>query len=86
MARPRPQFVPEPRLWSEYQVACRLGRAESWLRDNRPRLEAAGFPEIDDLLGGTDSDAIERWLDDRAGLPVGYKHGDIERELEEWEP
>ncbi len=86
MTRPRPHFVPEPRIWSEYQVACRLGRAETWLRDNRPNLEAAGFPQTDELLGGTDGDAVERWLDERAGLTVRYEQGDIARELEEWEP
>ncbi len=86
MTRARPQFVPEPRIWSEYQVACRLGRAETWLRNNRSRLEAAGFPGIDDFLGGTDGDAIERWLDGRAGLAVPYEQGNIARELEEWEP
>ncbi len=86
MTRPRPQFEPEPRVWSEHQIACRFGRGESWLHDNRPRLEAAGFPEIDDLLGGTDGDAVNRWLDERAGLAVRYEQGDIARELEEWEP
>ena len=86
MTRPRPQFEPEPRIWSEHQVACRFGRGESWLRDNRPRLEAAGLPEIDEILGGTDGDAVNRWLDERAGLAVRYEEGDIARELEEWEP
>ncbi len=70
MTRPRPQFEPEPRVWSEHQVACRLGRDVSWLSDNRPQLEAAGFPAIDDLLGGTDADAVEKWVDDRARKPV----------------
>ena len=86
MTRPRLQFEPKPRVWSEHQVACRFGRGESWLRDNRPQLEAAGFPQIDDLLGGTDGEAVNRWLDGRAGLTVRYEQGDIARELEEWEP
>ena len=86
MTRPRPQFEPEPRIWSERQVACRFGRGESWLRDNRSRLEAAGLPEIDEVLGGTDGDAVNRWLDERAGLAVRYEQGDIARELEGWEP
>ena len=67
MTRPRPQLEPEPRVWSEHQVACRFGRDESWLSDNRPTLEATGFPQIDDLLGGTEADAVNRWLDGRAG-------------------
>ncbi len=70
MTRARPQFELEPRIWSEYQVARRLGGDESWLRDNRPRLEAAGFPQIDDLVGGTDGDAVNKWLDGRAGRPA----------------
>ncbi len=78
MTRPRPQFEPEPRVWSEHQVACRFGRGESWLRDNRPRLQAAGFPEVDELLGGTDGDAIERWLDVRSGIAKDHPEEDID--------
>ena len=70
MTRTRPQFEPEPRVWSEHQVACRLGRDESWLSANRPRLEAVGLPAVDDLLGGTDADAIEKWFDDRVARPA----------------
>ena len=69
MTRPHAQFELEPRIWSEHQVACRFGRDESWLCDNRPNLEAAGFPQMDNLLGGTDGDAVNRWLDGRAGRP-----------------
>ena len=68
MTRPRPRFRPEPRIWTEFQLACRLGRSEGWLRQNRARLEAEGFPPLDSLLGGTDAAAVERWLDNRAGL------------------
>ncbi len=78
MTRPRPQFEPEPRVWSEHQVACRFGRGESWLRDNRRRLEAAGFPQADDLLGGTDGDAVNRRLDTRSGMADDSETDDSE--------
>ena len=78
MTRPRPQFEPEPRVWSERQVACRFGRGESWLRDNRALLEVAGFPQADDLLGGTDGDAVDRWLDMRSGMADDSETDDSE--------
>lgn len=55
-------------MLSEFQVACRINRAESWLAQHRSRLEAQGFPRRDPLLGGTDGDAIDAWLDQRSGL------------------
>lgn len=66
MGRPKPKFTPEPRIWSDFQVATRLGRSEEWLRQHRDKL--LGFPPVDNELGGTDADAIEAWLDVRAGL------------------
>ena len=78
MTRPRPPFIPEPRIWSEYQVACRLGRAETWVRDNRPNLEATGFPQTDELLGGTDGDAVDHWLDTRSGMTDASDSDDSE--------
>lgn len=68
MSSPKPQFMPEPRIWSQSQVAAWFGRGLQWLRDRRIRLEAAGFPAPDDLLGGTDADAAKAWLDARSGL------------------
>ncbi len=71
MARSRPKFTPTPRMWNDYQVASRLGKCESWLANHRPRLEVEGFPPRDALLGGTDADAVETWLDRRSGLANG---------------
>jgi hypothetical protein len=69
MARTKPAFTPRPRiLTSPHQVAALLGRGEEWFRLKRPKLEAAGFPHFDTLLGGWDSAAIDVWLDRRAGL------------------
>ena len=68
MTHAKPQFVPEPRILSPKQLADWFGRGLEWFRDRRPRLEAAGFPAHDDLLGGTDADAAKAWLDARSGL------------------
>ena len=68
MTRARPKFTPIPRMLSPFQLACRLGKCESWLASNRANLEAEGLPKIDPLLGGTDADAVERWLDYRSGI------------------
>ncbi len=68
MSPPKREFVPEPRIWSPSQVAAWFGRGLQWFRDRRARLEAAGFPAEDELLGGTDADACKVWLDARSGL------------------
>lgn len=69
MARPKQTYLPQPRvLTSPVQVAAVLGRGEEWFRQRRERLEDAGFPRHDALLGGWDLDAINAWLDKRAGL------------------
>lgn len=85
MTRPRPSFTPEPRVWTDFQVATRLGKSESWLSDRRAELEKLGFPKRDAVLGGTDANAIERWLDARAGLsspPVDDGDGGLAGRLE----
>ncbi len=68
MSRRRPNYVPPPRILSAYQVACRLGKSESWFRDNLAKLVSEGFPRKDDILNGWDSHAIEQWLDTRGGI------------------
>ena len=68
MTRRRPAYVPAPRILTEYQVACRFGRSEGWLRETRTRLEREGFPARDEWLDGTDAEAVELWFDRRAGL------------------
>lgn len=68
MAKAKPPFIPDPRAWSTYQVACRFGRSESWFKEHRGALEAAGFPRSDALLGGWDGCAIELWFDMRSGI------------------
>mgnify|MGYP003655150724 FL=1 len=61
--------VPEPRGWTQAQVAARLGRSSSWLRKNKDALYRNGMPRPDPLLGNaTDSKALEAWMDHRSGL------------------
>ncbi len=76
MARKKQPFVPLPRVWSHSQVAAWFGRGEQWLRDRLPKLEAAGFPPHDDLLGGRDADACKMWLDARSGLLAPHQGDD----------
>ncbi len=82
MTRGRPKFIPTPRVWSDFQVACRLGKSESWLGIHRPRLEAEGFPPRDPLLGGTDADAVEVWLNRRSGIANGKLDDDFDPLME----
>ena len=76
MSPPKREFVPEPRIWSLTQIAAWFGRGLQWLRDRLPRLEAAGFPPHDDLLGGRDADACKAWLDARSGLSAPHQDDD----------
>lgn len=83
MSRAKPSFVPEPRVWTAYQVAARLNMSEESWRKKRPDYEAKGFPRHDAFLGGWDADAIERWFDMRSGLVLPADDG-FRRELEKW--
>ena len=82
MTAPRPKFVPEHRMLGEHDLAELVGMCEPTLRERRPRLEAAGLPKIDELLGGTDAVAVHRWLDQRAGLGAV----DPDQEIVAWQP
>ena len=61
-------YNPTPRMLDAFQVSARLGKGAGWLKEHRAELEAAGFPTYDKLLGGTDGNAIEAWIDRRSGL------------------
>ncbi len=82
MTRARPKFTPTPRVWNDFQLACRLNKTEPWLKNNRDRLEAEGLPQRDPLLGGTDADAVEAWLDARSGLAGESYDGGLGQRLE----
>ena len=82
MTRRRPVYEPTPRILSDYELATMMGNCENVFRKKRPQLEAEGFPKHDELLGGTDADAVHRWLDRRSGLAMV----DADQELDEWQP
>ena len=68
MSRTRPRPSIDPRGWSEFEAAAYIGRSADWLRDNRERLRAAGFPAPVDVLGRYDRAAIDRWFDRMSGM------------------
>jgi len=69
MAVAKPKYIPEPREWSDAQVAARLNMSLTYFHDHRAELVAAGMPDRDALLAGrTDSKALELWLDGRSGI------------------
>lgn len=76
--------APPARFWTDVQLAARLGRSVGWFRANRDALMAAGMPDRDGLTGLTDSHAVERWLDRRAGLDHGDDGARLTRRLDAW--
>ena len=56
------------RIWNQEEVLMRLHNTSEWFRRKRVQLETRGFPHKSDILDGWDSKAIERWLDQMAGL------------------
>lgn len=57
-------------------VAQHLGRKVSWLRTNRAKLEADGFPRKDKLVGMTLRADLEAWIAKRRRIadPDGAPH------------
>ena len=86
MTRAKPPYVPAPRALAAYQVAARINRGVEWFKAHRPELEAEGFPEYDELLGGWDGKAIEVWFDHRSGLAPGTNNDDaaLDRRIREF--
>ena len=78
MARAKPDFIPDPRTWADYQLAARFNWSEGTFKKRRPELEAMGFPKFDEELGGTDSKAAEAWWDRRSGLTSQAADNDTE--------
>ena len=65
----KPRIIVIPRVLTADQAGYRLNMSPNTFRKLLPELLAAGFPPFDELLQGYDRDAIEHWLDRRAGLP-----------------
>jgi len=58
------------KILSGAQVAALLGHSPKWFRQNRLKLQRAGFPKKDELLGGWHELAVNRWLAARADSTV----------------
>jgi len=51
------------RIVNDAQLAAYIGKSVSWLTTHRLELEARGFPPRLPILGGTDLNAVDRWID-----------------------
>jgi hypothetical protein len=52
-----------PRIVNDAQLAAYIGKSVSWLTAHRRELESRGFPPRLPILGGTDLNAVDRWID-----------------------
>lgn len=69
MSAPKLRVVPDPRYWTDAQVAARLNMSVNYFSTHKAQLYRAGMPQPDELFGGkTDAKALEAWCDRRAGL------------------
>jgi hypothetical protein len=50
------------------KVARRLGVSVATFREKLPALLADGFPKPDSILGNFCLQAVDRWIDQKAGL------------------
>jgi len=62
------RFPVDPRMVPVEKVARRLGVTPAEFAEKRAALEAAGFPAPEPILGTWCLDAVDRWIDSRAGL------------------
>lgn len=70
VSRARLKFkeIEPPRMLSEEDAAHYLGIGASTFSTMKRKLEKLGFPRQDPALNRRDRNAIDRWLDVRAGL------------------
>lgn len=77
------RFPIQPRMIGSEKVARRLGVTLAAFTEKRPELERQGFPKQDPVLGTYCLEAVDRWIDRRAGLtPVGAPVSDPAMVLE----
>ena len=69
VARKLPEFVPDPRYWTDWQLARHLGCTPNTMHRKISKLD--GFPKKDPDFGW-DSVAVEAYLNRRSGLTVAY--------------
>jgi len=62
------RFPIQPRLVEPSKVARRLGVTPAIFAEKLEALEAVGFPRPDPVLGNYSLDAVDRWIDERAGM------------------
>lgn len=66
MTKARMKFEPEPRIWTQEQVCARLNMSATTF-SSRHRTWPH-FPRKINHLGGWDSVAVERWLDQQSSF------------------
>lgn len=62
------RFPVQPRMVGPEKVARRLGVTLAAFHEKRDELESSGFPRQDPVLGTYCLEAVDRWIDARAGL------------------
>lgn len=62
------RFPIRPRMVGPEKVARRVGVTLATFEAKRAELERQGFPAPDPVLGTYCLEAVDRWIDDRAGL------------------
>jgi len=65
---PKSRVAITPRLLSHPELARYIGKSEEWLRVNRARLEALGFPPPHPIFGGTDKQLVDSFLTRTDGI------------------
>lgn len=68
MSRTALRFPVDPRMVPIEKVARRLGVSVAEFRAKQADLEREGFPRADGVLGTYCLEAVDRWIDRRAGL------------------
>lgn len=67
-ARANIRFPIDPRLVPPVKVARRLGVTLAEFVERLPALRQAGFPSPDPVLGNYCLEAVDEWIDLKAGL------------------
>lgn len=62
------RFPVQPRMVGPEKVARRLGVTLAAFEQKRSELERTGFPKQDPVLGTYCLEAVDKWIDERAGL------------------
>lgn len=62
------RFPVQPRMVGPEKIARRLGVTLAGFETKRAELEREGFPKPDRVLGTYCLEAVDRWIDQRAGL------------------